>query len=84
MPGWASRIDLLVKSVRVERLQDINQDDVIKEGAMPYALPCMPEDKTPCKTWFRKRWSEINDHRPGCRWADNPYVRVIEFERIEP
>jgi len=26
---------------------------------------------------------KINSKRPGCKWADNPYVWVYSFERIE-
>ena len=33
MPHWASRIDLRVKSVRIQRVQDITEEDAWAEGA---------------------------------------------------
>ena len=40
MPRWASRLNLRLTDVRVERVQDITQDDVFAEGVQ---LPVHPE-----------------------------------------
>ena len=34
MPRWASRLTLIVESVRVERLQEITEEDAIREGVV--------------------------------------------------
>lgn len=92
MPRGASRIQLLVKGVRVERLQDITEESAQKEGLdkdengfysvwlenekaysdpEPEAIDC-----------FVYLWDSINGKR-GFGWRDNPWVWVIEFERIQ-
>ena len=73
MPRWASRIDLLIKNVRVERLQEISEADAISEGT-PF----------PCGGWvggYQKLWESING--PGS-WEANPWVWVVEFKRVSP
>ena len=73
MPKDVARIFLKVTSARVERLQDITEDGIRAEGITeewpPHAM-----DK------FRKLWDSTTKEY---RWETNPWVWVIEFERIE-
>lgn len=87
MPRWASRITLEVVSVRVERLQDISENDAIAEGVTPTYQTAELEDKGDGpRFWQRPRkafellWDSLA--KPGEKWADNPWVWVIEFKRI--
>ena len=73
MPKVAARIFLKVTSVRVERLQDIAEQGIKAEGITeewpPHAM-----DK------FQELW---NSTTKEYKWRLNPWVWVIEFERIE-
>jgi len=103
MPRWASRIDCLIKAVRVEKLQDINEDDAIKEGLtaitenravfkygvsdrngwasdMDGGLPWTEWDTDP-RIAFMKLWQKVNG---AGTWEENPWVWVVEFERVKP
>lgn len=80
MPRWASRISLKVTSARIEHLQDINEGDAEREGVDG------PSCSDEAYGWFpsgafRELWDSINGKRPGCTWADNPWVWVLTFER---
>ena len=78
MPRWASRITLEIVSVRLERLQDIREDDAIAEG-WPKHRPSNPTGYTsPCQ-WYAELWESING--PDS-WTANPWVWVIEFRRL--
>lgn len=83
MPRWASRIALLVKEVRVERLQDISEADTIAEGCRRRFQPEGNEVIEWSATLsFARLWDSINGKRAGCAWADNPWVAAIGFERL--
>lgn len=76
MPKKAARIWLNVTNVRVERLQDMTDDDAEAEGCFDYTSTALG---------FPDVWdSTINksdlDHYG---WDANPWVWVIEFERCE-
>lgn len=78
MPRWASRILLEITDIRVERLQDICEDDAKGEG-----YPVLQEENVPHpKNWFELLWDSINAKR-GFGWDSNPWVWVIEFKRLE-
>jgi hypothetical protein len=75
MPLWASRLFLLVESVRIESLQFISKNDAISEGyATGRRFWDSPIDH------YRKHWDAIRG-TAGERWADNPAVVVLSFVR---
>jgi hypothetical protein len=82
MPRWASRIDLEITAVRVERLQEITEEDALKEG-------CEREFKADgsvawgaglveAKENFQDLWQSIYGN-----WDANPFVWVYEFRRVK-
>jgi len=75
MPRDFSRIQLTVKDIRVERVQDISDEDCEAEGIY------FTGDSSR-KYLFRQLWDSINLKR-GFGLKPNPWVWVIEFERKE-
>ncbi|WP_437440739.1 hypothetical protein [Raoultella terrigena] len=89
MPRWASRILLEITDVRVERLNDISEEEAITEGAPPAGglLPDYPGtfltpkgDFATAKVAFQRLWESIYGEDS---WKANPWVWVIEFKRVE-
>jgi hypothetical protein len=85
MPRWASRLTLIVTSVRVERLQEISKEDARAEGTQIYGRG---NDLTPIyigrddkatispRDGFAALWNSING--PGA-WDANPWVAAYTF-----
>lgn len=95
MPRWACRLVLEITGVRVERLNDISEEDAIAEG--------IPEESEPCERCGSCGWLCIGGEpqecdAPGCgdgavdeyralweqingpgTWKANPWVWVVEF-----
>ena len=88
MPRWASRINLEITDIRVERVQDISYADCLAEGMPP--VPCLDDPALTEKqitdicvdATFRPLWESINGKR-GYPWAKNDWVWVVEFKRVE-
>ncbi|HCF4732901.1 TPA: hypothetical protein NIF12_004841 [Pseudomonas aeruginosa] len=88
MPRWACRILLEITAVRVERLQDISEEQALAEGVR--GEPC-DHARQACadigcwgdtaKGAFGFLWESLNGEGS---WAANPWVWVIEFKRVTP
>lgn len=79
MPRWASRIQLEITNIRVERLQDISEADAWKEGVDTEEALQIPAS-CGASAVFSRLWESINGHES---WDLNPWVWVIEFKRVE-
>ena len=94
MPKEACRLFLEVSNVKIERLQDISENDAISEGVTPYAYgywknyislfsggrPKTGIDFKDPKDSFKTLWASIYGVE---NLKQNPYVFVIEFKRID-
>ena len=80
MPRWAARLFLRVKSVRVERLQDITEADAMAEGVKAYGQNNC--SGTSARIAFAELWDSIYAKR-GFGWDLNPWVFVVEFEKLD-
>ncbi|MCA3380202.1 MAG: hypothetical protein ING08_08155 [Roseomonas sp.] len=95
MPRWASRITLRITDIRVERLQDISEEDARAEGARRFDdLPSMhpygqdarwsmdvPTTTDQCLGTARFSFAHFwnSINGPGA-WEANPWVWAISFE----
>jgi len=78
MPKWACRTWLEITEIRVQRLQEISEDDCYAEGLQRG----MVDDRSDAmQSWYRELWESING--PGS-WATNPWVWAITFRKVQP
>lgn len=79
MPRWASRATLVIADVRLERLQDISNNDAEREGFAGWKDPA--GESRDVEPWeeFRDMWQKINGSRAP--WESNPWVWVVAFSR---
>ncbi len=75
MPRWASRILLEITAVRVERLHDLSDPDVLAEGCSHSEM----QSGDSLVSVLARLWQST-----GGDWAANPWVWVVEFKRVTP
>lgn len=92
MPRWASRITLEITDIRIERVQDISEEDAKAEGVRYWPSyhgwavrdPDGENGEGVYQTaplGFSRLWDSINgkDHP----WSSNPFCWCISFRRLE-
>jgi hypothetical protein len=78
MPRWACRLELEVTEVRVQRLQEISEEDAKAEGVPQRPIDCRPGWYN--REMFQELWDRINgDKHP---WESNPWVWAISFRPL--
>jgi hypothetical protein len=97
MPRWASRLTLEVTDVRVQRLQDISEEDATAEGVIfdadegahrvdGVALPRADHPNHATIGWVsaRRAFEHLWDSINAKRapWDSNPWVWAVAFKRL--
>jgi hypothetical protein len=85
MPVWATRLTLMVESVRPGQLQEMTRAEARAEGVLPvlggllwrWPKPIEGRYLDPRRA-FRAYWDLL--HASGDRWADDPDVVTIGFQ----
>lgn len=91
MPRWASRLTLTATDVRVQRLQEISEEDALAEGVKKVRDHCYVVEgfgydlsglcHSSPTTAYAILWDGINQ-KAGKRWDDNPWIVACTF-RVE-
>jgi hypothetical protein len=84
MPRWASRINLEITNIRIEKVQQISEQDVWKEGIVrPDWWDNMDpwhDSEDEAGEMFAELWDSINGKTYP--WKSNPWVWVVEFTQV--
>lgn len=90
MPRWASRITLEITDIRIERVQEITEEEARAEGLLPCPHPLSEVDECldcyldsgeyACS--FLNLWDQLYAKK-GLGVDANPWVWVLTFRRVE-
>lgn len=92
--GWANKMfvkaelmphHIRITDVKVEHLQNISDDDVLKEGVFKLAVKCfLPSGIAKIFTSAREAFAYLIDKISGKgTWENNPFVAAYSFELVD-
>jgi hypothetical protein len=92
MPRWAARIISELTEVRVQRVQEISEEDAIAEGVTDESIQnCLmtaegmnQREPNPARSCYGILWDDINGKRAGgiYAWNKNPFVWALTFKMV--
>lgn len=83
MPRWACRTVLEIIEIRVQRVQEISEEDARAEGATIKSdaeIAARVAGDTPARMEFWALWKSIHG---ADSWVVNPWVWCITFKRVQ-
>lgn len=93
MPEWAARTFIEITAVKVERLQDISEEDAKAEGVVSIfeRFPNWSREQTftsgglmadrPYAASYACLWDEINDEKAA--WKSNPFTWAYSLKKVQ-
>jgi len=89
MPRWASRLTLEITNIRVERVQEISEEDARAEGVLGESVECDvaadPPGQIAFVTRYRQPYMRLWDSINGVgSWVSDPWVWAITFKAVKP
>ena len=81
MPRWACRTVVELTEIRVERVNDISPSDALAEGIFCPEIGYAQHGERAPVLLYGCLWNSINGKDS---WAQNPWVWVLTFRKVEP
>lgn len=76
LPRWACRLVLEVTHIKIQRVQDILEEEAMAEGVVLAGWNSH-------RLEFAALWGEMyKDHVSPSAWDENPWVWVVKFKRV--
>lgn len=86
MPKWAARVVFEIVAIRIERLNDMKPEDAVKSGMRKLTRKVASDDHGIAESKALERYQAQWDKRTTDAkhfWQANPWVWVIDIQRIE-
>jgi hypothetical protein len=91
MPRSASRLTLIIESIRVEQVQQISEPDALAEGCFRGkatgrifeslgSMRAHGSEWSNARDWYADLWESLHGE---ASWAANPWVAAVSFRLVK-